>query len=94
MNVCQHSLKVAPSAHTLTHARLLLNCSEPGFVSKKTKISVAGEGGKPHCFPDRAVRKDVERLEVQCSNWKAGCKWCGKLVDYIAVSVIFKSAST
>lgn len=64
---------------------------EPDFISKKTKISVVGENGKPQCFPDRAVRKDVEKLEVQCINWKVGCKWCGRLVDYVGVSVVYSN---
>lgn len=68
------------------HTYATLN-RESDFTSKKTQISVVGDDGKPQCFPDRAVRKDVERLEVQCVNWKAGCKWCGKLFDYFDVSI-------
>ena len=41
---------------------------------------------QPSCFPDKAVRRDVDSLEVQCSNWKLGCKWVGQLIKYFQVN--------
>ena len=37
------------------------------------------------CYPDKAARREVSELEVQCSNQKYGCSWVGKLGDFIKV---------
>lgn len=41
---------------------------------------------QPSCYPDKAVRRDVGNLEVQCNNQKLGCKWIGRLVKYFEVN--------
>ena len=42
------------------------------------------------CFADKAAQREVLQLEVQCINVDYGCKWIGKLEDFINVSQLYK----
>ena len=46
---------------------------------------------QPFCFPDKAIRRDVDNLEVQCCNSKLGCQWVGQLRQYFEVHVYIVS---
>lgn len=41
---------------------------------------------QPSCYPDIAVRREVKKLKVTCSNKKFGCDFIGVLEEYFDVS--------
>lgn len=46
-----------------------------------SKLDFELEPNEPF-HPDKAVRKEVEKIPVKCSNHRVGCEWRGSLVDH------------
>uniref|UniRef100_A0A1X7SG33 TRAF-type domain-containing protein n=1 Tax=Amphimedon queenslandica TaxID=400682 RepID=A0A1X7SG33_AMPQE len=40
------------------------------------------EEGRPF-FPDRFIRKEIDRVSIMCSNHKFGCDWNGKISEFL-----------
>uniref|UniRef100_A0A1X7TY09 TRAF-type domain-containing protein n=1 Tax=Amphimedon queenslandica TaxID=400682 RepID=A0A1X7TY09_AMPQE len=60
--------------------RFCKSCWEESISSLKAqKLGIDPTGST---LPDKAVRREIDRLPVLCENYENGCDWTGKLRDH------------
>lgn len=57
----------------------------PRTFRKFTYFNILTQHPQPSCYPDIAVRREVKKLVVICSNKKFGCDFIGTLENYFKV---------
>ena len=55
------------------------------FFERRGNVSHLNLSLQPACYPDIAVRREVKKLQVVCSNKQFGCDFIGNLENYFNV---------